>query len=93
MKIKIKAITEKGEKTLKKHIEESKSVSVQKKAMMKMIGIRQTVGEFDPYTVQIEFKNRLLAERLRVEDLTKEITDYMRENETEKDIDYKVEVE
>lgn len=91
-KIKIISKTKIGADALKQHIKETNNLSLQKKAMMKVLGIKNKVLSKNPYSVVVEFNNPILNERMKIKDTSSEIINFMKSLKAKDKIDYYIEV-
>ena len=85
--------TDKGEKALQIHIEESFKVAKTKKLMFKMLGFSQEVISQKPLVLKIELRKKVYQTLVQSKDFMQTIESAMLENGAKKDIDYIIEVE
>ena len=89
MKIRIKALTEKGKSALEQHLQESYKLSRTQRIARKMAGIWQEKVSDDPYILEIGSKK--LGPLVQHKHLVMLAEETMQANGAEKGIDYEVE--
>lgn len=92
MKIRIKAMTEKGEDAIKQHVAESLTMGRLKRMALKKMGIHQEITSFSPYTLFLEIKGGFGA-MMKKEHLKMEIEGTLKKNGATINEDYTIEIE
>lgn len=93
MMIKVIEKTDVGRAALIEQHKESIKMGFQKKAMMKMLGIKQEVTSQEPYTFEVAIKNDKLSSLVNPAHIIREIEDFMITQAAERDRDYTVVIE
>lgn len=90
--IKIIAKSKTGEEALDTHIKESLKTRLDKKLIMKQLGIVQSVICKDPLTLLVEFRNKRLQKIVQPNHIALEIKEALQKNGAYETKDYEIEV-
>lgn len=91
MTIKIEAVTEKGTKAIRQHLDGLHKLKRTERTMQKMLGIVHQVTNQDPLTITIEIRKKRLAHVVKTKHLTQQIEETLDDNGASTG-DYKIEV-
>lgn len=89
MKINIISKSEKGRIALIEHHKDSLKMPPPKRAMMKIIGIKQELVSTEPYNIQISF-GKNISNLMNPEHIILEVDKFMKTQKVKRKIDYEV---